>query len=582
MLGELVELSDASTRRRALQLVDRLRAGDLRVALVGEAKRGKSTFGNALLGADVLPSGVVPVTSLSTEVSAGPDAVAVRFLDGRVGWAAPSDLERYVSERRNPHNRMGVADVRVHLADALPHPRMVLVDTPGVGSVHEHNTQAAQEAFAAMDAAVFVLTADPPISASELMLLREVAQLAVRVFVVLNKADQLNRQKELPEAVEFVTGVVSEALGERPELWVCSARQGLQARMSGDERAWRSSGMADFEEALLAFLVGHREQALHASVGLAAQRLAGQRLDAVNVTLATMQAFQADERDRLMEFADRLDAIDQRQVEAGEFLAAHLRADERRLEEDAALQVGRVRAQVQVQLDEFLHEAAKLEPREVEARGRSVIAEATLGAVETWRAEWHSRCRESYGQLVERQRHLLDEASGDLRLAAQDLLGVQLRSQVPTLVDPELPDLHYDFDPEVGWNQALVTGVRSFGPGRSVRRRVERYLRSEAARLADKHVGRAGADFRRLLQEAGRQLGRHVASAFGELTEGLREGQRAAMDLRQRDEAGRDAQLKRLVENRDRLSALVELLGHSADLQDASGSTTQPDSRSEA
>lgn len=108
----------------------------------------------------------------------------------------------------------------MNLPEGLPHRKMVLIDTHGVGSVHVHNIQAAKEAFAAMDASVFVLTADPPISGSELTLLREVADMAVRVFVVLNKADQLERE-ELDESPSFVSDVAAGALGERPRLWVC-------------------------------------------------------------------------------------------------------------------------------------------------------------------------------------------------------------------------------------------------------------------------------------------------------------------------------------------------------------------------
>jgi len=75
MLKELGALSDPAVSGRAADLTGRLAAGDLRVALVGEAKRGKSSFGNALLGEAVLPTGVIPVTSISTEVRAGRLAV---------------------------------------------------------------------------------------------------------------------------------------------------------------------------------------------------------------------------------------------------------------------------------------------------------------------------------------------------------------------------------------------------------------------------------------------------------------------------------------------------------------------------
>ncbi len=58
-----------------------------------------------------------------------------------------------------------------------------------------------------MDAAVFVLTADPPVSASERDLLDKVAALSVMTFAVLNKADYLD-ERGLAEAAEFTRRVL--------------------------------------------------------------------------------------------------------------------------------------------------------------------------------------------------------------------------------------------------------------------------------------------------------------------------------------------------------------------------------------
>jgi hypothetical protein len=41
------------------------------------------------------------------------------------------------------------------------------VDTPGTGSVHGHNTAEADAVLPSMDAAIFVLSSDPPVSAIE-------------------------------------------------------------------------------------------------------------------------------------------------------------------------------------------------------------------------------------------------------------------------------------------------------------------------------------------------------------------------------------------------------------------------------
>lgn len=53
-------------RRTLDALSDQLRQDRFRVLVTGEAKRGKSTLPNALLGRDVLPTGVTPVTALAT------------------------------------------------------------------------------------------------------------------------------------------------------------------------------------------------------------------------------------------------------------------------------------------------------------------------------------------------------------------------------------------------------------------------------------------------------------------------------------------------------------------------------------
>jgi hypothetical protein len=58
------------------ELAGRLRSARLQVAVVGQFKRGKSSLLNALLGAPVLPVGVVPLTAITTILAAGPPGFA--------------------------------------------------------------------------------------------------------------------------------------------------------------------------------------------------------------------------------------------------------------------------------------------------------------------------------------------------------------------------------------------------------------------------------------------------------------------------------------------------------------------------
>src|SRR5258708_27081820 len=83
-LDELSVFGSAQDRETIGSLRDRLSARRLRVLVAGEAKRGKSTLVNALLGWPVLPTGVLPLTALATTVRFGKhDSVTAGLAGGR-------------------------------------------------------------------------------------------------------------------------------------------------------------------------------------------------------------------------------------------------------------------------------------------------------------------------------------------------------------------------------------------------------------------------------------------------------------------------------------------------------------------
>jgi hypothetical protein len=75
---------DSELTQRITGLRDRLRDNRLQLAVLGQFKRGKSTFINALLGVAVLPVGVVPLTSVPVFISCAESPIArIHFKDGR-------------------------------------------------------------------------------------------------------------------------------------------------------------------------------------------------------------------------------------------------------------------------------------------------------------------------------------------------------------------------------------------------------------------------------------------------------------------------------------------------------------------
>jgi hypothetical protein len=91
-------------------LAERVSEGRFYVACVGQFKRGKSTLLNALIGHSVLPTAVIPVTSVPTIVRYGERLVArVRFKNSTSTEIPADALEEYVSEAKNPENAKEVA-----------------------------------------------------------------------------------------------------------------------------------------------------------------------------------------------------------------------------------------------------------------------------------------------------------------------------------------------------------------------------------------------------------------------------------------------------------------------------------------
>ena len=128
------------------------------LAVLGMVKRGKSTFCNALLGADsdkFAPVGKCPVSNAITVFENGEESVCVEFQDGHSENASIEDIPRFVTEEDNSGNKKGVSCLKVK----SPFPRLpdgvVLVDTPGEGSFHIHHDDILYKYLPSVDAAVF-------------------------------------------------------------------------------------------------------------------------------------------------------------------------------------------------------------------------------------------------------------------------------------------------------------------------------------------------------------------------------------------------------------------------------------------
>ena len=254
------------------ELQQRLVQQRFHLAVLGQFKRGKSTLLNALIGLPILPTAVVPLTAIPTFLHWGADLSArVGYENGRpdaelVGGSVEelaSFLARFVTEEGNPHNRLGVSQVNVSCPSPLLRDGLVLIDTPGIGSTLQHNTQATLAFLPQCDAALFLVSADPPLTQVEIEFLKEVRDKVPRLFFILNKVDYLS-PREQEQALAFLRRVLHEqgGIAEDVPVFCLSARRGLEARLQGDEGLWASSGMQELEDYLVRFLAQEKASAL--------------------------------------------------------------------------------------------------------------------------------------------------------------------------------------------------------------------------------------------------------------------------------------------------------------------------------
>src|SRR5580692_8822871 len=513
-LDELAGLADESDTALLTALRERLRAARLRVLVVGEAKRGKSTLVNALLGREVLPTGVTPLTAVPTTVTHGTgEAMEVAFAGGRTAHRPLSALEEFGTERGNPGNSRGVAAITVSLDSPILARGVEIVDTPGTGSVHAHNTAAADGVLPTMDAAIFVLTADPPVSAAERDLLERVHELSVTTFVVLNKADYADAAG-LAEAVEFTERIAGQAVGGPVRAYPVSARAALSA--AGDV------GFAAFAADFGAYLDNGRTADLRRSAAGQLRRVAGAGIDEIALARRAAEMRSSDAAERVTAFTARLAAVDS--LLGGELAVAS--------------------------------------PGEIEQQGRARLARLAVDGAESWRQAQRERLEDGLTALDDRLSRDLAAELGAVREAAAELLGLKLTAPGPQ--ERLAPDRRFFYSVAEGVDQAelLAGAIRRRLPGELGRRLARDHVLGEVRDQAVRQIGRARSDLQYRLAEATRQLVLAVGRRYSGGTDRLARALRTAAALREQTAGQAEGRLAELGARERALRGVLARLEH--------------------
>ena len=332
--------------------------------MLGQFKRGKSTVLNALLGKSVLPIGVVPVTAIPTFIESALNfAIRVTYVSGETEETTPKSVEefrkelaRFVTEEANPRNVLNVARGDVSLAAELLERGVVLIDTPGVGSTHRHQTAAADAVLPECDAALLVVSAGPPITEIEIAYLARIRQTMARLIVVLNKIDIIEPH-ERQKVVAFLRDALVDHAGLDPftPIFSLSARDALRAKESGNAEALSASGFDELENSVLEFLATEKRQILNAAVARKAAVLVAQLELESEIALKSLRLPLEDLECRMAAFDDAVGQFDVERRTANDLMAGDRLRALQELESEAERLRTQARDVLQAELDQALN-----------------------------------------------------------------------------------------------------------------------------------------------------------------------------------------------------------------------------------
>jgi GTP-binding protein EngB required for normal cell division len=515
--------SNQSVQTRLLALQEKLAAGQLYLAVLGQMKRGKSSLINALLNAEVLPTGILPVTAIITELRYGevPGATIIYSTGGLREQVAISSLADYISEIRNPGNKKQVGSVEISFPSSFLKDGIVIVDTPGIGSTYAHNTQTTEQYLEKIDAGIVVLSVDPPITEVESRFISDLKDGIPKLFFILNKTDAASPEG-ISEIVCFLENELIRLQMDSPEIFPLSALhdRNHERRPSGGAAP---SGLETFEQRLQTFLVKEKHQVLVRSVAGDALEIARtlRFAHSVGARAANMTADELQEKRLSLEQIVAQSGLELRELQ----VLLHQRSADilAGVEYDLTAQVEAYISEVQDHLKIFRTQHAKATGRAFGALLEDFLMEEVETVFRRWKVKEDDRVQTQMNALSARFVEQANGILGRLERAAGALFEIPVEHLKVTC--PLRAESHHSYKVE-----RIFYSLDSFLlvlPGFLMRPIVLRRMHNNVPVLLDMNAGRIRYDYLERLQASMHRFEGDLRGAISMVIESLQAALRA-------------------------------------------------------
>ena len=289
IIAEKVKLEPAT-----IQLVEdslsRNKEHKFSVAVVGEFKRGKSTFINALLGKQILPADIEPCSATLNRITYGlKPGVKIHFRDRTDGTPGSFEeigidqLSAYVTKLTPESEQMAATVKEAVVTYPLGYlmNNVEIIDTPGLND-DVAMTEVTLSVLPHVAAAILVIMPEAPFAGSEADFLNNqlLLQDMGRVIFVVTAIDRVRKAEDRERILEVIRKRIRQSVERRlleqfgseespdykryrkqigePRLFGLSGYEALEAKETDDRALLEKSRFPEFEEKLEQFVTETR------------------------------------------------------------------------------------------------------------------------------------------------------------------------------------------------------------------------------------------------------------------------------------------------------------------------------------
>ncbi|MGB5791636.1 dynamin family protein, partial [Poseidonibacter sp.] len=197
----------------------------MEVAITGQFSAGKSTFLNALLSRNILPTGITPVTSKVNFINYGEEyKLKITYYSGAQEYAPIESISDFTDQRQDEMKDIKYLTLYAPM-DILKD--ISFVDTPGLNSQSQGDTDTTRSVLRDVGGIIWLTLIDNAGKLSEAEVLEEYMEhFKDKSLCVLNQKDKFT-----PEQVETTTKYVSEKFDKYfAQVTPISAKMALDSR----------------------------------------------------------------------------------------------------------------------------------------------------------------------------------------------------------------------------------------------------------------------------------------------------------------------------------------------------------------